>query len=127
MEKLWLPEIGVSKLFFRVFPVKIPAKRGKLPVNRELSLVARVAVFLTHLGSWIKLQRVGRNPRVKAVVWEEKRVRFSARFPYFLSTFTRTVDVALDVGFRRSWCHLKACATFFLKVQDLRETELGLD
>jgi hypothetical protein len=117
----------VSELFFRVFPAKIPAKWGKLPVNRELRLVAGVAVFLTHPGSWIKLQRVRRNPCAKAVVWEEKRIRFLARFPYFLFAFTRTVDVALDVGFQHSWCHWKACATFFLKVLDLRETELGLD
>ncbi len=32
-EKVWLPEVGVSEMFFRVFPVKIPAKRGKLPAN----------------------------------------------------------------------------------------------
>jgi hypothetical protein len=55
-EELWLPEVGVSKLFFRVFPTKIPAKRGMLPANRELRLVAGVAVFLMHPGSWIKSQ-----------------------------------------------------------------------
>ena len=62
-EKLWLPEVGVSELFFRVFPVKISAKRGKLPANRELRLVAGVAVFLTHPGSRINSQRAGRNSR----------------------------------------------------------------
>jgi hypothetical protein len=40
----------VSELFFYIFPAKIPAKRGKLPANRELRLVAGVIVFLTHLG-----------------------------------------------------------------------------
>uniref|UniRef100_A0A2N9HGJ3 Aminotransferase-like plant mobile domain-containing protein n=1 Tax=Fagus sylvatica TaxID=28930 RepID=A0A2N9HGJ3_FAGSY len=44
---------GVLSLFFRVFPVKIPAKRGKLPANRELHVVAGVAIFPTHLGSRI--------------------------------------------------------------------------
>jgi cobalamin biosynthesis protein CbiD len=37
-----------------VFSTKIPAKRGKPPVNRELRLEAGVAVFLTHLGFRIK-------------------------------------------------------------------------
>jgi hypothetical protein len=126
-EKLWLPEVGVSELFFRVFPVKIPAKWGKLPANRELRLVAGVAEFLTHPGSWINSQRAGRNSRPKAVVRKEKRVRLSARFPYFLSVFARTVDLAPDVGFRCSWYRWKACDAFFLKVLALRETKLGLE
>ena len=35
------------------------------------------------------------------------------------------VDVVPDVGFRRSGCRRKACATFFLKVPGLRRGELG--
>ena len=35
------------------------------------------------------------------------------------------VDVVPDVGFRQSWCHRKACATFFLKVLGFRRGELG--
>jgi hypothetical protein len=50
-KKLWLPEVGVFELFFRVFPAKILAKRGMPPANRELRLVVGVATFLTHLGS----------------------------------------------------------------------------
>ena len=126
-KELWLLEVRVSKLFFRVFPATIPAKRGKLPVNWELHPVAGVAVFLMHPGSWIKSQLARKNPRLKAVVREEKRVRFSARFPYFLSVFACSVDLVPDVNFQRSWYCRKACATLFLKVLDLWETELGLE
>uniref|UniRef100_A0A2N9F4L6 Uncharacterized protein n=1 Tax=Fagus sylvatica TaxID=28930 RepID=A0A2N9F4L6_FAGSY len=48
MGELWLPEVGVPKLFFCAFPAKIPAKRGKPPANRELHVVAGVAIFLMH-------------------------------------------------------------------------------
>uniref|UniRef100_A0A2N9I2M3 Uncharacterized protein n=1 Tax=Fagus sylvatica TaxID=28930 RepID=A0A2N9I2M3_FAGSY len=41
------------------------------------------------------------------------------------SVFARTVDEALDISFRRSWYRWKACDTFFLKVPDLHEGELG--
>ena len=56
MGELWFPEVGVSELFFHVFPAKIPAKRGKPSANRELRLAAGVAIFLTHPGSRINLQ-----------------------------------------------------------------------
>jgi hypothetical protein len=37
------------------------------------------------------------------------------------------VDIVPDVGFWRSWCLWKACATFSLKVLDLHEDALGFE
>jgi hypothetical protein len=82
-EKFMAPGSRVSELFFRIFSTKIPAKWEMLPANRELRLVVGVAVFLKVLSLWINSQRIGRNLRPKAAVREEKRVGFSACFPYF--------------------------------------------
>ena len=80
MGDLWLSEVGVPELFLCIFPVKIPAKRGKPPTNRELQVVAGVALFPMHPGSRINLQRDGKTLRAKAVVREEICVNSSARF-----------------------------------------------
>ncbi len=56
----------------------------------------------------------------------EKTCQIFSTFSLFLSVFVRTVDVARNVDFQRSWCPWKAYDTFFLKVMDLQEVELGL-
>uniref|UniRef100_A0A2N9I9M1 Uncharacterized protein n=1 Tax=Fagus sylvatica TaxID=28930 RepID=A0A2N9I9M1_FAGSY len=197
-EKVMAPGSRGAGAVFVHFSAKIPAKRGKPRANQELHVIAGVAIFPTHPGSRINLQRAGKTLRAKAVVREEKRVLiFSAFFLTFSCTtlflarfwirgkpsldcekygpreqrppecfwfrwraFFRSkiparpgkiltirefhvvsehvlfpthpgladqlvVNVAPDVGFRRSWCRRKACITFFLKVWALHRGELG--
>jgi hypothetical protein len=117
----------VPELFLRVFPAKIPVKRGKLPANRELHVVAGVVIFPTHPGPRVNLQRVGKTLRTNAIVQEKNASNLRLIFPCFLSVFAHVFDLVPEVGFRRSWYLRKACATLSLKVLDLRETELRFE
>ena len=127
MRELWLLEVYVPELFLCVFPVKIPVKWGKPPANQELHVVAEVVIFPTHPGSRVNLQRVGKTLKAKVAVRKKNASNLRPIFPCFLSVFACTVDLASDVGFRRSWYHWKACSTLFLKVPSSQETELGLE
>jgi hypothetical protein len=81
--KVMAPRSWAFELFLCVFPAKIPAKREMLPANRELYVVAGVAVFLKVSNLWTNSYRVGKNLCAKAAIWGEKRVRFPVRFSYF--------------------------------------------
>jgi hypothetical protein len=67
MRELWLPEAGVCKKFFSVFPVKILGKPKMLSMNRELHVAVEVALFLKVPVLQINSQRVEKTLRPKVV------------------------------------------------------------
>ena len=69
----------MPELFLRIFPAKIPVKRGMPPANRELHVVAGFIIFPTHLGPLVNLQRVGKTAREGGFPGE-KCVKSSASF-----------------------------------------------
>uniref|UniRef100_A0A2N9FY25 Uncharacterized protein n=1 Tax=Fagus sylvatica TaxID=28930 RepID=A0A2N9FY25_FAGSY len=183
---------GRLSCFCRVFPAKIPAKRGMPPANRELHVVAGVVIFPTHPGPRVNLLRVGKDfcarrrlSGRKSTYRRKACAAYFCKVPYFRESdlgsarygstnrgrggvfgpfedsfpiviparpgrlcaqarqrrwensgnfsttlfrrpvFMRVVDVAPDIGFRRSWYRRKACATYFSTVQALHRGELG--
>ena len=82
-EKLWLLEARVSEQFFCVFSTKILAKPEMLPANRELHIIAEVALFIKVSNLWINSQWVGKTLCAKMVPREKKCIRFPTRFSYF--------------------------------------------
>uniref|UniRef100_A0A2N9FTA2 Uncharacterized protein n=1 Tax=Fagus sylvatica TaxID=28930 RepID=A0A2N9FTA2_FAGSY len=98
-----------------------------LPANREFHVVAGVVIFPTHPGLRDQLAASRKDSAREGGCPGEKCTKlFSSFFLEILSQFARVFDLAPDVGFRRSWYRRKACAAYFCKVPDLRESELGL-
>uniref|UniRef100_A0A2N9FX93 Uncharacterized protein n=1 Tax=Fagus sylvatica TaxID=28930 RepID=A0A2N9FX93_FAGSY len=107
------------------FPT-IPVKWGKPPANRELHVVAGSRHLSNASGLAGQLAASQERLCARRRLFGEKNVsNLRLIFPCFLFVFARILDLAPDVGFRRSWYHRKACATLFLKVLGSQETELG--
>uniref|UniRef100_A0A2N9G9U7 Uncharacterized protein n=1 Tax=Fagus sylvatica TaxID=28930 RepID=A0A2N9G9U7_FAGSY len=138
--ELWLPEVGVSELFSCTLPVKIPDQTGdaigepRVPRRSRSHYLSNAPGLADQLVASRKDS--AREGGYQLVASQEDSVRkrgnVGGKIPELSATalfrrpvFTRVVDVAPDVGFRRSWYRRKACATYFSTVQALHRGELG--
>jgi hypothetical protein len=112
---------GVFGPFEGSFPIGIPAGPDKFLAIREFLVVHECVFFPMCPGSQINLLRVRKTlcASVATSVGNFSKTLFCR------PVFTRVVDVAPDVGFRRSWYRRKACVTYFLTVQTLHRGEFG--
>uniref|UniRef100_A0A2N9G8C8 Uncharacterized protein n=1 Tax=Fagus sylvatica TaxID=28930 RepID=A0A2N9G8C8_FAGSY len=84
-----------------------------------------------NISTFLKSQTSGSNLSEQGIIYvrrrpyREENCEIFSIVSLFSLIFPRAVNIAPGVGFRRSWCIQKACDTIFLKVSDLRISELG--
>uniref|UniRef100_A0A2N9HS50 Aminotransferase-like plant mobile domain-containing protein n=1 Tax=Fagus sylvatica TaxID=28930 RepID=A0A2N9HS50_FAGSY len=105
---------GVFGPFEGSFPIRIPAGPDKFLAIREFHVVHGMCLLSNVPGLADQLV-ASQEDSVR------KRGNVGGKIPGTFSktlfcrpVFTRVVDVAPDVGFRRSWYRRKACVTYFL-------------
>uniref|UniRef100_A0A2N9HLH0 Uncharacterized protein n=1 Tax=Fagus sylvatica TaxID=28930 RepID=A0A2N9HLH0_FAGSY len=116
---------GVFGPFEGSFPIGIPASPDKFLAIREFHVVHGMCPSFQRARA--RRSTCCESGRLCAQAWQ-RRWENSGTFSKTLfcrPVFTRVVDVAPDVGFRRSWYRRKACVTYFLTVQALHRGEFG--
>uniref|UniRef100_A0A2N9I341 Uncharacterized protein n=1 Tax=Fagus sylvatica TaxID=28930 RepID=A0A2N9I341_FAGSY len=102
----------------------IPADPDKFLAIREFHVVHGCVLFPMCPGSQINLLRVRKTLCASVATSVRTNPGTFSKTLFCRPVFTRVVDVAPDVGFRRSWYRRKACVTYFLTVQALHRGEL---
>uniref|UniRef100_A0A2N9GRQ2 Aminotransferase-like plant mobile domain-containing protein n=1 Tax=Fagus sylvatica TaxID=28930 RepID=A0A2N9GRQ2_FAGSY len=116
---------GVFGPFEGSFPIGIPADPDKFLAIREFHVVHGCVLFPMCPGSQINLLRVRKTLCASVATSVRTNPGTFSKTLFCRPVFTRVVDVAPDVGFRRSWYRRKACVTYFLTVQALHRGEFG--